>query len=153
MKNSEIAVNTFSNGFNCSQSVLSTYAKYFNLSQELAFKIACGFGAGFGREQEVCGAVSGAIMVLGLEFGKSKIHEKALKEKTYVLVRELISNFKKMHQTINCKELLKCDLNTEDGKKKFHKEKLETVVCEKCVKDAVEILDKMLNYKYGEDVF
>ena len=63
MRNSEIAVKTFRDGFNCSQSVLSTYAKYYNLPIELALKIACGFGAGLGREQEVCGNVSGAIMV------------------------------------------------------------------------------------------
>ena len=90
------------------------------------------------------------LWFLGLEFGKSKVHENSSKEKTYTLVREFINNFKKIHKTINCKELLNCDLNTKEGKKKFSSEKLITNVCEQCVKDAVEILDKMLDYKYGD---
>ena len=67
----------------CSQSVLVPFSEEFGLSKELALKIANGFGGGMARRQEVCGAVTGAIMAIGLKYGKTEPHDKAAHQKTY----------------------------------------------------------------------
>lgn len=144
MKKSETAVSVFLEGFNCSQAVLSAYAKDFNLSESSAFKIACGFGAGMGRLQETCGAVSGAIMVLGLAHGKSSKEEDNLKELTYGLVKEFNRLFIQKRKTTQCRELLGCDLNTESGRAIFRQNNLSENICAGCVRDAVELLESLL---------
>ena len=144
MKNSEIAVDCFRDDYNCTQSVLTPFAEELGLDRDLAFKIACGFGAGMGRMQEVCGAVTGAFMVIGLKHGKAKKEDNHLKEKTYGLVKQFSENFKKINGTINCKELLGCDLNTVEGRARFKAENLVSTVCERCVRDSVDILEQLL---------
>jgi C_GCAxxG_C_C family probable redox protein len=144
MDRKEYAVSNFNNGLNCSQSVLSAYTKDFGLDENTAAKIACGFGGGMGRMQETCGAVSGAIMVLGLKFGKTKNDDDSLRIKTYELVRKFADEFKKLNKTARCRDLLDCDLNTDEGHNFFKENNLRVTVCEKCIKGAVNILDKIL---------
>ena len=68
MNNSKVndAVACFNNGFNCAQAIFTAYCDELGLDEETALKIACGFGAGMGRLQETCGAVSGAYLAIGL---------------------------------------------------------------------------------------
>jgi C_GCAxxG_C_C family probable redox protein len=66
----EQAADTFKNGFNCAQAVFATYAEEFGIDRTEALKISCGFGAGMGRRQEVCGAVSGAILLIGCNMAR-----------------------------------------------------------------------------------
>ena len=63
----QVAVNTFKEGFNCAQAVFSAYCDLFGIDRETALRLSSGFGAGMGRKQEVCGALSGAIMLIGLK--------------------------------------------------------------------------------------
>ena len=65
-----IAVDKFLSGYNCAQSVLYAFREEIGLGDDMALKIACGLGAGMGRKQEVCGAVTGGILVLGLRHGR-----------------------------------------------------------------------------------
>lgn len=136
--------NMLKEDFNCAQIVLSNFSKNYNLNDELAFKIASGFGGGMGRLQETCGAVTGAFMVIGLENGYCKKNQADLKEKTYKLVKEFARRFKEKNNTISCKELLGCDLNTDEGRKKFKEFKLSEKVCVKCIRDSIEILENIL---------
>ena len=76
-----IAINYFRNGFNCAQSVLASYKDKININEDDLLKISCAFGAGMGRMQETCGAVSGAYMVLGLKYGKYKKDDNETREK------------------------------------------------------------------------
>ncbi len=69
---SDAAAAKFSSGYNCAQSVLWAVAPRLNLDGETALKIACGLGAGIGRSQEVCGAVTGGILALGMKFGRGR---------------------------------------------------------------------------------
>ncbi|WP_242975830.1 C-GCAxxG-C-C family protein [Desulfosporosinus sp. FKB] len=71
---SDIAVDCFLSGFNCAQAVFSTYSNDLGLTMEMAKKIACGFGAGMGYIGETCGAVTGALMLIGLKYGKVYLH-------------------------------------------------------------------------------
>ncbi|HPP50955.1 MAG TPA: C-GCAxxG-C-C family protein, partial [Spirochaetota bacterium] len=65
MKRSQVAIAKFTKDYNCAQSVLFSFCDYLNCDKDVALKISCGFGAGMGRKEEVCGAVTGGIMVIG----------------------------------------------------------------------------------------
>jgi len=134
----------FQEGFNCSQSVFAANAESLGLSQDMAFKIASGFGAGMGRTQETCGAVTGACMVLGLRYGHFDAADIEGKERVYALVQNLHRRFVESHGTTICRDLLGCDLRSEEGRKKFLKEGLSKVVCLKCVGTANRILGEIV---------
>lgn len=140
MKKETIAIKYFKEGFNCAQSVLISYKDELFISEEDLLKISCGFGSGMGRLQEICGAVSGAFMVIGLKFGKYLKEDNVAREKTYRLVREFESEFKKKQKSSNCREILGCDLLTDEGNKQFLEKNLREIICEKCVKEAVKLL-------------
>ena len=130
------------NGFSCSQSVFSTYAEEFGLDKEMALKLSCGLGGGMGRTGQACGAVTGAIMVLGLKYGKYLREDNASKERTYALVQEFIKQFNERNNTINCNELLQIDdMRTTD---KELLKKLTREQCPRYVRDAAEILETLL---------
>jgi len=134
----------FRNGFNCAQAVFAPFAKENGISESHALRIACGFGGGMGRLQATCGAVTGAYMAIGVKHGKSlgdKGDEK--KEETYDLVKTFDTEFRKIFSTTLCRELLQCDLNTDEGKKFASEHKLTQKVCERCVQEAVKIVEKI----------
>ncbi len=91
-----------------------------------------------------CGAVTGAYMVIGLKYGKVKADDNEAKEKTYALVQEFSRRFVARNQSLNCTELLSCDLGTAEGREKAKEQNLMTTVCEKLVRDAVGILEEVL---------
>ena len=141
---SEQAVSCFEEGFCCSQAVLSVYGEEFGLCRETALKIACGFGGGMGRMAQACGVVTGAFMVLGLKYGNVNASDKQIKEKTYGLVREFARKFEERNGSIICKELLGCDISGPEGLKSAKENGLFASVCPGLVRDAVEILEEML---------
>lgn len=99
-KYSERAIELFIEGKNCSQAVFVAFATDLGLSEEMALAVSAGLGGGVGRMREVCGAVSGAAMVVGLkypELSKGEVYEK---------VRLIADEFKKVNSSIVCKELL-----------------------------------------------
>jgi C_GCAxxG_C_C family probable redox protein len=139
----ENAVFKFENGFNCAQAVLSSFAKELKEDEEKLCKIACGFGAGMGRNEEVCGAVSGGIMVLGLKYGKCKKEDTNAMDTTYQKTRELMQEFKEKHGSYICSALLNgCNLKTEEGQKQFKEKGMKKNICIPCVKTVIEILEK-----------
>ena len=135
------AVACFNDGFNCAQSVFSTYCEEFGVDKTSGLKISCGLGGGMGRLQETCGAVSGAFLLIGLKYGKYKKEDEAAKEKTYAAVREFSALFKERNKTTCCRELLGVDLL--NGDKQFGKEQVKKV-CPKMIRDAAEIAEKLL---------
>ena len=131
------AVEFFSKGFNCSQSIFGTYAPLYGMEEKTAFKTACGFGGGM-RFQNTCGAVTGAYMVIGLVFGKWREDDDESKPKTYSMVKQFAHEFIKVNGSINCLELLGCDLK-EAGEKDLFRTK-----CVKYIKDAAEIIERVI---------
>jgi len=144
MNNVSPAVALFKNGFNCSQAILSVYGPKFGLDRETALKLACGFGGGM-RMGQVCGAVTGAFMVIGLKYGQFDAADKESKEKTYRLVKEFAEKFTLRNSSIICKELLGCDISTSEGIKTATEKDLFNYFCPKMVQDAAEILEEMLS--------
>ncbi len=141
----EKAINSFRSGLNCAQSVLTVYSDQLKFDNSLALSISCGFGAGMGRLQETCGAVTGAFMALSIYNCKKYSDNKDRKEKTYAMVQGFNSKFVAIHKTTKCSALLNCDLKTPEGQKLFHDKNLHEKVCEKCISDSIDILEDMMN--------
>jgi len=144
MSKVEQAVSCFEEGFVCSQALLSTYSPQFGLDRETALKVASAFGAGMGSMGEICGAVTGALMVIGLKHGRTIVEDKQSKEKTYSLVNEFVNRFKSRNGLIVCRELLDCDISTPEGINIAREKKLFTTLCPKYVRDAAEIIEQIL---------
>ena len=96
------------NGCNCSQAVFAAFADELGLDEELAKRIACGLGGGVGRMREVCGAVSGAALVLGMRHGPDKTA-------AYPAIQEFCAKFKQECGSIVCRELLAGTGATQGG--------------------------------------
>jgi C_GCAxxG_C_C family probable redox protein len=91
-----------------------------------------------------CGAVTGALMVIGLKYGKTKAEDECARDKTYELVREFVNRFQSRHGSIICKELLGYDLsNPQEGEAVKEKGLFDTL-CPQFVRDATEILEEIL---------
>ena len=102
----EKAEELFKQGYNCSQAVLCAFSDITGLERETAARLASSFGGGLGRMREVCGAVSGASMVLGLVKGYSDSGDRAAKSEHYRLIREFARRFSEENGSIICRELL-----------------------------------------------
>ena len=97
-----------------------------------------------GRMGETCGAVTGALMVIGLKYGKTKAGDEGARDKTYELVGEFVARFKDHHGSIACRELLGCDLSNPEGLKTAKEKGLFDNLCPQFVQDATEILEEIL---------
>ncbi len=139
------AVECFMTRGNCAQAVFSTYAEEVGFNRNDALRVASAFGAGMGRRQETCGAVTGAFMVIGSKYGKIQNVDAASVDRLYGLVRAFADRFIAKHGTVSCKELLSCDLKTPEGQKYFKENNFKTTRCARYVHDAAEIVDAMLD--------
>ncbi len=137
------AQEAFKAGFSCSQAVLTAYSRGFGLQADVSNRIACAFGGGIARRSLTCGAVTGALMVIGLKYGKIKADDNESKETTYSKVNEFCRRFEETYGSINCGELLNCDLSTKEGQKRYKDNDLYNLKCMLYVKEACEILDGM----------
>ena len=103
-----------------------------------------GLGAGMGRKQEVCGAVTGGILVLGLRHGRGARDDHSATELTYLRTRELMQRFSAKHGSCLCRQLLQgYDLATQEGLQRAKADGVINKVCRSCVQTVVEILESM----------
>lgn len=144
MTHADRALALFREGFSCSQAVFAAYAEDFGLPRDMALRIAQPFGGGIGRTGDWCGAVTGALMVMGLKYGRVRAGDTAAKDKTYALVREFVRRFREGHGTVRCNDLLGCDIGTPEGEKAIAARNLHATVCEDVVREATEILGILL---------
>lgn len=145
MDNQQIAAEKFKEGYNCAQSVLFSLSKYTDTSGSDAIKMATGFGAGMGRTQHICGAVSGGILALNLLYGRGDGESKAKQGDSYAKVLKLINKFEAQNNTVTCRELLDgCNLLTPEGQAKFKSENMNNR-CEGYIKSVVEIVERIID--------
>lgn len=140
----EQAIHYFNSGYNCAQSVLSAYAEYLDIDMNFARSITAGFGAGMGRLQETCGAVTGAFMIIGLHNSKKFTDNSSRKEASNAMIQEFTRKFNSLNSSINCRTLLNCDKNTEIGLQYFEDHNLGKTVYEKCISDSIKIINKLI---------
>jgi C_GCAxxG_C_C family probable redox protein len=138
------AIESFRGEMNCSQSVLTAFAGSLDLDRETAMAVASGFGAGMGRLQGTCGAVTGAYMVFGIHNSKKYNNNSESKEHTYAMIQEFDRRFREKHQTTDCRTLLDCDLKSDEGQEKVQLYHLTEKVCEVCITDAVSIAHDLI---------
>jgi C_GCAxxG_C_C family probable redox protein len=141
----ETAIERFQESYNCAQSVLYCFCDDLKFEKNTALKISCGFGAGISRAGEICGAVSGGIIALGMKYGRGEKDGKASTEMTYAKTRQLISQFTAKQGTLICRKLTNgCELSTEEGQKKFKENDVMNKVCKPCVLSVVEIVEDLI---------
>jgi C_GCAxxG_C_C family probable redox protein len=151
MNRVEGAVLCFEQGFSCSQALLSTYGPELGLDREIALKVATAFGGGMGGMGETCGAVTGAFMVIGLKYGRTRDEDGDAAEKAYNVVREFVDKSKSRHGSIVCRELLDYDISSPQRMQAATEEGLFTIRCPRFVRDAAEIVELLLGEE-GLDV-
>ncbi len=140
----DAALNSFNDGFACSQSILSAFSEQFGLDRKLALKISDPFGAGMRGLSETCGAVTGSLMVIGLKYGRTCADDILSKDITAELVHKFIEKFKERNETIICKKLIGYDISIPEQRDHAEALGLSKTRCPKFVRDAAEILAEIL---------
>ncbi|MEN6307012.1 MAG: C-GCAxxG-C-C family protein [Anaerohalosphaeraceae bacterium] len=140
----KLAVDLFNEGFSCSQAIVAAYADQYGLDRNQALKIAAGLGGGIGRTGSVCGAVTGAILILGLRFGATDPKDKNAKFEAYKKVQLLNEEFKTRTGSLICRELLGFDFTTPEGGLRA-KQPGAFEHCPEFVQIAAEIMETLLN--------
>jgi len=105
-KRVERAVENFMAGYGCCQSVVAAFADLYGLDDTLAKKVAAGFGGGVGRLRMMCGAVSGIVMLVGLDCGQTEGSDREGKSACYKVVQELLAKSKEQNGSLICAEIL-----------------------------------------------
>lgn len=144
MDHVEKAATYFLNGFNCAQAVLAAFSQDFNIDEELALKLTSNFGGG-ARCGQLCGAVSGALMVLGLKYGFYRSEDRAQIERAYDITIEFQRRFCNRNESLVCKDLLGYDVSVPEQKMQAKEKGLFKEVCPKMVSDAVKIVEQLLS--------
>lgn len=138
-----IANQRFDGPYSCSQAIFSAFAPLYGLSDEQAVKISSPFGGGLAQQGHVCGAVSGALMVIGLAANGSTDPED--KENVYRLGQEFLEKFSARHETIACRELTGYDFSNPGELQAAKDKQVSTTRCPKFVNSAAELLVEILN--------
>jgi C_GCAxxG_C_C family probable redox protein len=138
------AVAAFSRGYSCSMAIFSAYAPDLGLDAKAAAKIASAFGAGVAKTGEICGAVSGALMVIGLTQELEAIRDPASREKVYTKARQFLEEFTARNESVNCTELVGYDLSDPKQFAEAREKKVFATRCSGLVRDAGEILEGLL---------
>lgn len=140
MNHAERAAELFMKGYNCAQSVAVAFCDVTGLEVDYAARLSSSFGGGMGRMREVCGAVSGMLLVAGILYGYDTPGDDVSKKKHYALVQELSGQFRQQVGSIVCREILKnpsSDPNPTPRTAEFYK----TRPCVRMVSLAAQILD------------
>lgn len=125
--------------FNCAQTVISLFASEAGLSETTALRVASGFGGGMARGA-TCGAVTGALMVIGMKHGHST-PDPDHKAHTKMLVRQFNQRFKETHGALTCRELIGFDTSTPEGSDAAHEAGVFDTHCPRFIKSACDMLE------------
>ncbi len=135
----------FKKGYNCSQSIVLTFADILPLDSDTLSRMASSFGGGMGRLREVCGAVSGMFMVAGLLYGYEGPETGQVKAEHYARIQDLAHKFEEKHRSIVCREMLelsvKHDAPTPEARTEEYYKKRP---CVEIIGDAAQILDEYI---------
>jgi len=142
-KKADKALKYFANNFNCSQSVFTVFATEMGIPEALALKLSTEFGGG-ARCGQICGAVSGALMVLGLKFGHSHSDDADEKARAYAIAVDFNNRFSAKSGSIICKDLLRYDLSIPEEMAVIKEKNLFKTICPNMITNAVDILEQIL---------
>ena len=135
-------VDLFASGMTCSQAMLSVFGEAYGLDLELVARLGRPLGGGMGRSGRTCGAVTAAVLLLGL--ANDDPDEAEARKVCFQRVQQLFQRFESLHGTAECKELLGADWNTAEGLKRIQEENLVKNRCPAFVRDTASILEELL---------
>ncbi len=138
------AARLFREGMNCAQAVFAAFGDLTGFDEQTSLRLSASFGGGMGRLREVCGSVSGALMVLGFLRAPLDVTDHGAKAAHYALVQEFAKRFRERHTSIICREILGARAGSGHIPEKRTQEYYAMRPCERCVYDAAEIMDDML---------
>lgn len=133
----------FTQGFDCSMTVMSQLAPRLGLTEEQGKRLGACFGVGM-MQGSVCGAVSAAFIAIGYKFGNTEPGDMARKGLCMSKRQEFVDAFTAEFGSVTCPGLLGIDLRTEDGMAKARERKVTTDVCPKFCRRAIEIAEKII---------
>lgn len=136
------AMKIMKQGHGCSESVLLAVSQEFGIENEAIPKIASCFAGGIGNSGSVCGAVTGAVMAIGLIAKEGESMDDYLKKLS--MAQEFRQRFEDEMKTINCHELTGADLTTPEGIDEFMKSDIPQKVCFPAVGKAFNIVMDIL---------
>ena len=109
MTKADRAKELFLEGYNCAQAVFGAFCEDFGIDFDLGVKLSAGFGGGFSRRREVCGAVSGAVLALSMKHGYTDAKASEEKKNLYENIRKVLADFEGETGSIICRDLLDLD--------------------------------------------
>lgn len=143
MDKADYAVERFLNGYSCAQAVFTAYCEDYGIDKKLGLKLSCPLGGGMGHTGQVCGAVSGALLVLGLKYGQDDVADKHSKARNYLIVKDFINRFKALDGSTSCSELIQYDLSDDTQLASASQTDVFQTKCCKYVSDAIKLLEKI----------
>ena len=144
MSRIEKALSQFATGCNCCLSITTAFGPDYNLDSQKALKIGAAFGGGMTRLGNTCGAVSGALMVIGLVFRNDNPEDTENKEHVYEIGRRFLDQFMEIHRTVMCRDLIGIDLNDEHDLQRARETGIFVEKCPDFVKTAAQLLENIL---------
>ncbi len=126
-------------GCNCAQSVALTFCEKYDLSHEHMLRLCNGLGGGMGSQGEVCGALTAAILIVGLKHGSAEIGNKEARGLCRKLTGELFKDFQNVHGAVRCRDILVIDISTAEGAQQA-KPLFETK-CREIMQETVRMLE------------
>ena len=139
----EDALRRFHQGYNCAQSLLSAFAPQFGLDEELALRLAGPFGAGIARRGEMCGAVSGGLMALGLCYGTVHVEDPQAQRRMYAQAEAFLRRFEQRFGSLDCRRLLGLDLSQPGNVELAEQRGLFMELCPAFVRGAAEMVETL----------
>lgn len=144
MNKADEAAQLFAKGSNCAQSILYPFGRQFFRDDVSAFRLASAFGGGIASRGEICGAVSGSLMVIGLHFGYSPADEVSAKAEVRQISNEFLQAFEQRFGDLHCCKLLQHDLSTAEGREEAKLSGAFQSVCPALIEGAATILEEIL---------
>ncbi len=141
MTRAEAALAATREEFSCAQAVFATFAGEMGLEVGAALRTAGALGGGMARMGETCGAVSGALMVVGLRHGMARAGDTQQKDRAYAAGQEFVTDFQRRFGALRCKDLLGVDLSQPGGLQQARDSGVFEGRCPLFVAGAVEILE------------
>lgn len=133
------SVERFAQGYNCAEAVLMGVNEIFGQPSDSLPRIATGFGAGLSRRGELCGALSGGAMAIGLLQGRGDAGDLAARDRAFESVQAMVAGFQAAHGALRCGDLTGCDLDSEEGRRRAAALDLHGSFCPKFVALAAEL--------------
>jgi C_GCAxxG_C_C family probable redox protein len=140
----DIAKSFFEEGFSCSQAVFTSFAIDQGMDRETALRVSGAFGGGMAKRGEICGAVSGAFMAIGLKYAKIRADDNASRDTTYALCSEFTRQFEEKFGSVQCRDILGYNLGRMDEYNAAIEAGVMRQKCSQVVEHAAQVLSDIV---------